>query len=181
MKVRQKNFVPSANLIIKIFVMKLFPLLISLILFTSCSNNKTAQPETQITADSLHKIMAQYAPGLGEIMGGIQTHHAKLWYAGINNNWKLAQYEIDELKERFVQATQIETERPEVKMIPMMYSSIDSVANAIHNKNMDQFKSAFHLLTASCNSCHAANNFEFNVITIPTAPPVSNQDFKVKQ
>ncbi len=57
------------------------------------------------TSDSLHKMMEPYAPGLGEIMGGIQTHHAKLWYAGINDNWKLAQYEIDELKERFEQAT----------------------------------------------------------------------------
>lgn len=123
--------------------------------------------------------MEKYAPGLGEIMVGIQMHHAKLWYAGINDNWKLAQYEIDELKERFEQARDIETNRPEVKMIPMMYPSIDSINNAIIHKNLTQFKSGFQLLTASCNSCHSANNFEFNIITIPTAPPVSNQDFKV--
>ena len=42
-------------------------------------------------------------------MGGIQTHHAKLWFAGLNNNWKLAEYEIDEIKERFEQAQEIET------------------------------------------------------------------------
>ena len=65
-------------------------------------------------------------------------------------------------------------------MIPMMYPAIDSIKDAISHKNLDQFKSGFQLLTASCNSCHSANNFEFNVITIPTAPPVSNQDFKVK-
>ena len=45
-------------------------------------------------------------------MGGIQTHHAKLWFAGINDNWKLAQYEIDEFKERFEQARDIETRGP---------------------------------------------------------------------
>jgi len=124
-------------------------------------------------------LLQKYAPGLGEIMGGIQTHHAKLWYVGINDNWKLAQYESDELKERFVQATQVETERTEVKMVPMMYPANDSINDAIGRKNLDQFKSGFKLLTASCNSCHRANNFEFNIITIPTAPPVSNQDFKV--
>ena len=124
--------------------------------------------------------MEQYAPGLGEIMGGIQTHHAKLWYAGINDNWKLAQYEIDELKERFEQARTVETGRPEVKMIPMMYASIDSINVAISHKNLEEFKSGFQLLTASCNSCHSDNNFEFNIITIPTAPPVSNQDFKAQ-
>lgn len=150
-----------------------------LISCTSCKSNNHETVSAGINSDSLHQLFQKYAPGLGEIMGGIQTHHAKLWYAGINDNWKLAQYESDELKERFVQATQVETERPEVKMIPMMYPAIDSINDAIGRKNLDQFKSGFKLFTASCNSCHRANNFEFNIITIPTAPPVSNQDFKV--
>ncbi len=158
--------------------MKVFSLLIFIILFTSCSN-RTAQPEAQINADSLHKMIAEYAPGLGEIMGGIQMHHAKLWYAGINDNWKLARYEIDELKERFEQARTVESERPEVKMIPVMYPSIDSMNEAINHKDINEFKAGFTLLTTACNSCHAANKFEFNVITVPTAPPVSNQEFKV--
>ena len=123
--------------------------------------------------------MAKYAPGLGEIMGGIQTHHAKLWFAGVNNNWKLSEYEIDEIKERFEQAAEIETSRPEAKMIPMIYPAIDSVAGAIKQKNIQRFTSAFQLLTNSCNGCHTANHFEFNIITIPTVPPVSNQDFKM--
>ena len=150
-----------------------------LISCVSCKSNNHETPSTGENSDSLHQLLQKYAPGLGEIMGGIQTHHAKLWYAGINDNWKLAQYESDELKERFVQATQVETERTEVKMVPMMYPANDSINDAIGRKNLDQFKSGFKLLTASCNSCHRANNFEFNIITIPTTPPVSNQDFKV--
>jgi len=150
-----------------------------IILLAACNSNEPAKTNSAITSDSLHKMMELYAPGLGEIMGGIQTHHAKLWYAGINDNWKLAQYEIDELKERFEQARTVESGRPEVKMIPMMYPAIDSIKDAIGRKNLNQFKSGFQLLTASCNSCHSDNNFEFNIITIPTAPPVSNQDFKV--
>jgi len=150
-----------------------------IILLAACNSNEPAKTNSAITSDSLHKMMELYAPGLGEIMGGIQTHHAKLWYAGINDNWKLAQYEIDELKERFEQARTLESGRPEVKMIPMMYPAIDSIKDAIGRKNLNQFKSGFQLLTASCNSCHSDNNFEFNIITIPTAPPVSNQDFKV--
>lgn len=150
-----------------------------IILLAACNSNEPAKTNSAITSDSLHKMMEPYAPGLGEIMGGIQTHHAKLWYAGINDNWKLAQYEIDELKERFEQARTVEISRPEVKMIPMMYPSIDSINVAINHKNLEEFKSGFRLLTASCNSCHSDNNFEFNIITIPTAPPVSNQDFKL--
>lgn len=162
-----------------------FKLLIfsSLTVIISSCGDKQDTTKNASNSDSLElnikKEMAEYAPGLGEIMGGIQTHHAKLWYAGVNDNWKLAQYESDELKERFEQARSIESTRPEVKMIPMMYPAIDSINNAIVNKNQEQFKKGFILLTATCNSCHSANNFSFNVITIPTAPPVSNQDFKV--
>jgi hypothetical protein len=159
--------------------MKWYFIILIAFLFASCSYTPTEKNASVFNKDSINILMQKYAPGLGEIMGGIQTHHAKLWFAGINDNWKLAQYEIDELKERFEQARDIETGRPEVKMIPMMYPAIDSVKDAIGRKNLIQFKSGFQLLTASCNSCHSANNFEFNVITIPTAPPVSNQDFKV--
>lgn len=159
--------------------MKPYSLLFAIFLLASCSDASFKRNEKNSNEDSLHKLIEKYAPGLGEIMGGIQMHHAKLWYAGINDNWKLAQYEIDEIKERFEQARAVESNRPEVKMIPMIYTAIDSINNAIGHKNLNQFKSGFQLLTASCNSCHSANNFEFNVITIPTAPPVSNQDFKV--
>lgn len=150
----------------------------------SCSQEPSNQDVTTTNTDSLAlqlaQIREQYRPGLGEIMGGIQTHHAKLWYAAINDNWKLADYEIAEIKERIQQAEEIETDRPEVKTISMIYPSIDSVANSIKQKNLASFKNSFQLLTATCNSCHTANHFEFNVITIPTAPPVTNQDFKVK-
>src|SRR5258707_640179 len=40
-----------------------------------------------------------YAPGFGEFMTATQLRHAKLWFAGKMNNWDLAAYEIDEIKE----------------------------------------------------------------------------------
>ena len=35
-------------------------------------------------------------PGFEEFMSNIQAHHAKLWFAGQNHNWKLADFEIHE-------------------------------------------------------------------------------------
>ncbi|MEP7230370.1 MAG: hypothetical protein ABI691_08970 [Ginsengibacter sp.] len=155
-----------------------------LALLSSCSNNSGKQSSASTNIDSLAaqlaRVKEQYRPGLGEIMGGIQTHHAKLWYAAINDNWKLADYEIAEIKERIQQAEEIETDRPEVKTISMIYPAIDSVTNSIKEQTLSSFKNNFQLLTTTCNNCHTANHFEFNVITIPTSPPVSNQDFKAK-
>ena len=148
----------------------------------SCASNSNNAGAARI--DSLERqvteLKVKYKPGLGEIMMGIQTHHAKLWFAGLNNNWKLAAYETDELKEMADQAKDIETDRPEVKDIPMLYPAIDSLSQAIKQKNTGAFKAGFLLLTNTCNTCHTAHHFEFNVITLPSAPPVTNQDFKAR-
>jgi hypothetical protein len=133
----------------------------------------------ELTAQ-LKDIKEKYRPGLGEIMASIQTHHAKLWFAGINQNWKLAEYEIKELKERFQNAQDIETNRIETGDLPMVNPSLDSMLITIQQKNLQGFQNVFQSLTNSCNNCHKAVKFEFNVVTIPTAPPVTNQDFKIK-
>ena len=68
----------------------------------SCTNQPSSSATSNARIDSLsnqlQEIKEKYRPGLGEIMSGIQTHHAKLWFAGINENWKLAAYEIKEIK-----------------------------------------------------------------------------------
>ncbi len=133
--------------------------------------------------DSLNKMVQQlkkerYKPGLGEFMGGIQMLHAKLWYAGINQNWKLANFEMDEIKETMGFIREFETDRPETKNITMLSPALDSLNLAIESKNLAAFRMGFTKLTSSCNSCHRISNFEFNKITIPSAVPVVNQDFK---
>ena len=48
-----------------------------------------------------------YEPGLGEFMTATQLRHAKLWFAGKQNNWDLAAYEIDEIKEGLEDAARL--------------------------------------------------------------------------
>lgn len=150
------------------------------IIANSCNNEVPPAPapsHAQEQIDSLKKVIADMKPGLGELMLGIQTHHAKLWFAGKNSNWALANFEMDEIKELVEMAGRIETDRPEINSLPMISPALDSLTNAIQTKNEKLFESDFETLTNTCNSCHTKTNFSFNVITIPTAPPVTNQDF----
>jgi hypothetical protein len=153
--------------------------LLSFLILESCGDNdlklqkKAAQLQMQIDS-----AKTDLTPGLGEFMNTVQLHHAKLWFAGTNKNWKLANYEIGELRETFEQAKKVETTRPEVKSIPIIYPPLDSLQNSINRKDLAAFKKNFHFLTNTCNTCHTDNHFEFNVIKIPSAPPVTNQEFK---
>ena len=71
-------------------------------------------------------------------------------------------------------------ERKESKEIDVIEPALDSMNDAIKQKDPVAFKSNYILLTNTCNSCHHASNFEFNVVKIPDNPPFSNQDFKLQ-
>jgi hypothetical protein len=123
------------------------------------------------------KLDNAYKPGFGEFMGNIQVHHSKLWFAGINENWKLAEFEIHEIEEALVDIQKFNSDRSESQSIGMINPAMDSVSSAIMQRNLSLFKGSFNALTNTCNSCHKATAHEFNVITIPTTPPFSNQNF----
>ena len=158
---------------------KLF-LLLLLSGILACNQKKENGSISEKRIDSLEKKLSEtYKPGFGEFMSGIQSHHAKLWFAGINQNWKLADFEIHEIMENISAIQKYQTERPESEKIGMINPALDSVNLAIKNKDLVLFKSNYSILTNTCNNCHRATNFEFNVVKIPDLQTFSNQDFKV--
>jgi len=159
--------------------MKKMFFVVSLLIISACSDNSDKISELQNRIDSLQMIINDsYKPGFGEFMTNIQIHHAKLWFAGINQNWKLAEFEIQEIKESLEDIQKYQSEREETKTLPIIFAPLDSVHTAIDNKSLNKFKQSFNILTNTCNACHQAVNNEFNKIKIPDSPPFSNQSFK---
>ena len=159
----------------------LFFLSISVVLIQACTNNSTKGAKRMALekkVDSLNAFIQKMKPGLGEMMTDIQLHHEKLWFAGSNMNWKLADFEIGEIKETVEQAKEIEIDRPEIKHLKLLDAPINIISDAIEQKDVEKFKLGYENLTNTCNSCHQLNHFEFNVIKIPTAPPVTDQEFE---
>jgi hypothetical protein len=165
--------------------MKLFLLAMSVLFLYSCTDEHrkltTLQSEINYVNaknDSLEKEIQSIKPGLGELMLGIQVHHNKLWFAGKEDNWELAQFEHDELMEIITQAETIEKERSEVKLFRVMiFPQLDSLELSIRQKNEEHFVSAYTNLTHACNNCHTDTKYSFNKIIIPDHPPYSNQEF----
>jgi hypothetical protein len=163
--------------------MKIIPVLtVILLIVASCNqaSNKTKVLQSRI--DSLeNKLAHSYKPGLGEFMSAVQVHHAKLWFAGLNENWELADFEVHEIAENLEAIKEYQQERPEVKSLTILQPAIDSVKAAIEKKRLPEFKSSYVLLTNSCNECHQAVNYSFNEVKVPDTPPFSNQVFQPKK
>jgi len=148
-------------------------------LIIACDDQQQTVKKFQSRIDSLQQqIDKSYKPGFGEFMGSIQVHHEKLWFAGINQNWKLADFEIGEIKESLEDIQTYCTDRPERKSLTMIDRPLDSISYAIQQKDEALFKKSFITLTNTCNNCHRTTEHEFNVIKIPDTPPFSNQEFK---
>jgi hypothetical protein len=157
---------------------QIFFLLLTLV-FSGCNQPTENTKVLHQRLDSLElKLADTYKPGFGEFMSSIQVHHNKLWFAGINQNWKLADFEVHEIIEAIDEIKKYQKDRKESQMIGMIVPALDSVNAAIQQKNPALFKSSYVFLTITCNKCHRANEFEFNVVKIPDNPPFSNQDFK---
>jgi hypothetical protein len=149
-----------------------------MVLLATCNQQGGNSHLLQTEIDSLrHQLADTYTPGLGEFMSGIQVHHSKLWFAGTNQNWELADFEIKEIQETVEDIQKFNMDRPEVKSIGMIIPAIDSLNAAILQQNTGLFESGFRFLTNNCNACHRTTGHGFNVIIIPTSPPVSNQRF----
>jgi hypothetical protein len=161
---------------LRIYFMKYIP---ALLLLFACSEQSGNTSKLQSQIDSLkNRLDNAYKPGFGEFMGSIQVHHNKLWFAGKNQNWELADFEIHEIKESLEDIGKYQTEREESKMINMIDPALDSVVRAIEAKNSTAFANSYRLLTNSCNNCHKATKFEFNQVKVPDTPPFSNQVFE---
>lgn len=130
--------------------------------------------------DRLAKIEAA-TPGLGEIMSGIQVHAAKLYYAGQARNWPLAEFEAGEIEEALAAVPVVRPKDNEVPLGAVIEAFKNSqwaaLKDALARQDLTAFNKSYGDMVTICNACHQATGRPFIVMTVPTAPPVPNQQW----
>jgi len=154
-----------------------FALPISLMVGCEQSGDENTDMRAQI--DSLQKGLDRvYKPGTGAIMLTIvQPHHLKLWFAVRYKNWRLAEYERQELMGGFEKIQKLHKDKPEATAVAMIFPAMDAVEKSIRKKDANAFRNNFVVLTNTCNTCHEALKYEFNVMKVPVANSFDDQQF----
>src|SRR3954470_5708034 len=100
----------------RVFLLGLILFGLELSLATTCM---AAEPATDAQAEiaALKKQLTElkknaYHPELGEQMLTLQIRHARLWFAGEAQNWLLAAFELQEIKEAFDAVVEQNPEHP---------------------------------------------------------------------
>ena len=123
-------------------------------------------------------VEAAGLPHLSDIMVQQQMRHIKLSFAGDAGNWRLADDEIDQLKDGFDDVAKLlggDLAQQHVS------GAISQLEKAVESKNHEAFVSAFDRLSAGCNACHHTLDHAFIVIQRPALLPYSDQNFSPQQ
>jgi hypothetical protein len=124
-----------------------------------------------------------YVSGLGELMSLAQMRQSKLWFAGEAGNWKLAAYELDELKEVFADVVRYHASHKnspvpiDQAVETIITEPLADLGKAIAAKDRKLFEKAYDTVTDGCNACHQATDHWFVVLHRPKSNPYSNQSF----
>jgi cytochrome c553 len=119
----------------------------------------------------------RFVPRFNDMMVATQLRHFKLWYAGLVQNWPLANYELTQIRNVIVDTERLYADRGGSDMSKMMTPAADDLADAIRAKDSVKFSNAFGKLTAGCNSCHEAAGFGFIKIREPRLSPLETSPF----
>jgi hypothetical protein len=124
-----------------------------------------------------------YNPGIADLMNLIvQPRHTKLWFAGNEGNWRLAEYENKELKGALANVAKARPrfrDKPVAELIEaFMSASFRSVEDAIKAEDATKFAEAYASVNTGCNSCHKALDQDFVVIQTPEQHAYPDQNFR---
>ena len=118
-------------------------------------------------------------------MADVGYHFANLWFAGDKENWPLASYFLEQTQSHLQWAVQLRPVRTTSSGAKVDLNGIleavtntflKATANAIENKDLAGFRSAYRQTMAGCYACHTACDKPFLRLQIPAAPgaPILN-------
>jgi hypothetical protein len=126
---------------------------------------------------------APFNPGFADLMNLIvQPRHTKLWLAGKEANWVLAEYELKELRGALANVAKA---RPRIRdqsaaelLETFMSAPFRTADEAIRERSAVKFAEAYGRLNEGCNGCHRSLEHKFVVIRTPEQVSYPDQEFR---
>jgi hypothetical protein len=153
-------------------------LFITLPQFYSCQRESESDVKEESKNESLeenHKEEFEVA----ELMFHNQRYLDKLYFAGKNNNWQLAEFyhhELEENMEKLVEGHVTEDEINLSDLAKKMYlPASEELKKSIESRDVAVFRNGYDFMVKTCNNCHIASKHGFIQITTPDQPTYRNQ------
>ncbi|MEM7163301.1 MAG: hypothetical protein AAF487_12775 [Bacteroidota bacterium] len=158
-------------------VFSIIALFLSLVSFFK-GENQTEMKETNSVEEHNHEHgeieLAQY-------MGMLQTHFAKLYFAGQAENNALSEFYLHEMEESFetIVDGNVFEEGQNISVLAEQFglNPVERLHDHIEANGFDDFEIQYKNMILNCNSCHMKTAHPFIQIKVPDHPPVGNQNY----
>ena len=128
-------------------------------------------------------VILDFKPAMDDLMTMlVQPRHIKLYYAGQAKNWKLAAFQLNELRQALARIGRTIPPHRKIEVDTAVASiftdSAKEVDAAIKAKDPARFAASYEGMTAACNACHVGMEHPFLVIKVPDAVNYPDQEFR---
>ena len=128
-------------------------------------------------------VILDFKPAMDDLMTMlVQPRHIRLYYAGQAKNWRLAGFEVNELRGALARIGRTipnyRNINVDTAVAAIFADKLKAVDAAVKSADLAQFNTAFGEMTAACNDCHKGMEHPFLVIKTPDAGSFPDQEFR---
>ncbi len=147
--------------------MKYVIIVIALVSFLSCGQNKNTQGEwIKGTEPEKLKTIEKHLRGLDMAMVETDYRYQELYWAGKDENWDYAAYQLVKIKLAIDNALERRPKRAKSAAY-FLNEVLPAMQKTVEQKDTAAFNRGFKVLTANCNTCHAMEKVPFFTVGTP--------------
>ena len=155
--------------ILRLFII-LLAVFLFMALFNSCKTEDTEPVGSQdwLTGDTRQKLetITNHLRGFDMAMVETGYRYTELYWAGVDENWDYAQYQIKKIAIALDRGLERRPARAESAQ-QFVNHATPEMEQAVETKDPELFKREFERFTKSCNACHVAENVPHFSVKIP--------------
>jgi len=115
-------------------------------------------------------VVAKQLRGFDMTMVETGYRYQELYWAGKDQNWEYANYQIQKIKKTIANGLQRRPKRGESAQ-HFLNVSLPEIERVINTKDTLNFNNSFRTLTNACNNCHTKENVSFFAVKTPIYRP----------
>ncbi len=153
----------------KRYVVFLFAGLMAAIMIGACQTEADQKIETRWAGETLEEIIGSIESQIGGFsatMVEVNYRYNELYWAGKDENWGYADYQLDKLLSSMENGFIRRPDR-EASASQFMNQVSPALQETIENTDKDAFVEQFNRFASSCNTCHDMEAVNFIQVIIP--------------
>lgn len=111
--------------------------------------------------------LAEQHQGFSRTMIEVGYRYTELYWAGEDENWEFAEYQIEHIAEAMELGIQRRPARGRSAEM-FMNHALPAISQAVEQRDRHAFREQFQNLAMHCNACHAMEDVGFIHVRIPT-------------